>query len=95
MKLADGVDFHLGMTLYFPGGEAYETSPETHVIDEYDYGDHLGIGVVYSIGRTNVATTDLKRFYSSRASAIDAQIGGLRQSIVRIEQEIAELEAMK
>lgn len=93
MKLADDVEFSLGMTVYTPSGQPYETSPNTHIIDVYDYGPPHG--VVHSIGRDHTATTQLNRFYSSRASAIDAKIGSIRQEIATLEEDIRYLESEK
>lgn len=97
MKLADDVEFQLGMTLYLPtNGFGIPTSAETHVIEYHDYGPP--IGVVYSIARRPgsggriIASTDLRHFYSSPENVIKAKIEDRRQQIAELQIEITELE---
>jgi len=97
MKLADGIDFALGMTVYLPIVDTdefrrIETSPTEHEIDTFIYeGRHYHF-IVLKGSRDG---TDIGFFYSSPAAIIDARIASLRRDIAGKQAEVERLEAFK
>jgi hypothetical protein len=89
MKLADGSEFKLGMTVYTASDTSIQTSPETHVVNAYMYDGRT----VYEIMRIGSACgTDLLHYYSSREAAMRALIEKYRQKIAQIEDIIQGIE---
>lgn len=97
MKLADDVQFQLGMDLYLPVGGSVDNIRriETHedcAIESFKYK-----GAEYHcIGRKGTGvSTDLRHFYSSPANIIERKIATIKQQINDLQGEIDRLEILK
>lgn len=91
IKLADGVDFNIGMTVYLlvggipPDGNvmpgrirSIKTSEDTHEIDSFEYEGRM----CHCLQRKgSTAGTDIGCFYSSREAIIEACIGQLTSTL--------------
>jgi hypothetical protein len=92
MKLRDGTEFTLGMTLYGEQGYAIPTSAEEHELDTFELDGRQ----ITSIGcKGSGCFTDLNHFYGSYSSYLDAEVASRRASIKQLESEIAELETLR
>jgi hypothetical protein len=71
MKLKDGVEFKLGMTVYTAESREIKTDPEGWTIDSFGYEGEM----VHCLCRTDGGGgIDLLRLYSSRAAIICGQM---------------------
>jgi len=92
-KLADGVEFTLGMTVYLPIDDleyrTIETDPAKHTIESFVYE-----GLVYhTIGMTGSGcTTDIGFLYSSPAAIYAARAARLRLEIADKQEELTRVE---
>jgi len=94
-KLADGVEFKLGMKIYFPKSMDFaelETDSRFHEINTFS---HEGAEYHYLARKGSGMGTDLTHYYSSRNAAIDVEIAKIKLNIRSLEADIAELEAQK
>lgn len=92
--LADDVEFTLGMTIYFPTGEPYQTSPEIHQVTVWD--GPIRWKPLQMLSRKGVPFyTELNHFYSSFENAVQSQIDKNNQEIKRLQAENQALEQVK